>query len=71
MEPVDPSDPYAVLEIEATATWAEIVEAHRRMARRHHPDRLVGRSAVEIAAGEDRIRVINAAYADLRVRRGR
>jgi hypothetical protein len=67
----DTSDPYAVLEIEASATWDEIVDAHRRMARRHHPDRLVGRPDTEIAAGEDRIRVINAAYADLRIRRGR
>jgi DnaJ like chaperone protein len=71
VEPSITSDPYAVLEVETTATWDEIVEAHRRMARRHHPDRLVGRPDAEIAAGEDRIRVINAAYADLRVRRGR
>ncbi|MET0728406.1 MAG: J domain-containing protein [Acidimicrobiales bacterium] len=66
-----PADPYAVLEVESSSTWEEIVAAHRRLARRHHPDRLVGRSDVEIAAGEDRIRDINAAYAELRVRRAR
>lgn len=70
-EPVDGSDPYAVLGIDQSATWEEIVEAHRRMARRHHPDRLVGRPPTEIEAGEDRIRVINIAYQELRVRRGR
>lgn len=70
-EPPDTSDPYATLGIEATASWEEIVAAHRSLARRHHPDRLVGRSAAEVSAGEDRIRAINAAYAELRVRRGR
>jgi DnaJ-class molecular chaperone len=70
-EAVDPADPYAVLEVAATATWEEIVDAHRRQARRHHPDRLVGRPDHEIAAAEDRIRHINAAYRELKVRRGR
>jgi hypothetical protein len=71
LDAVDGSDPYAVLQIEPSASWDEIVDAHRRMARRHHPDRLVGRPAAEIAAGEDRIRTINVAYQELRVRRGR
>ena len=70
-EPVDTSDPYAVLDVASTATWEEIVDAHRRQARRHHPDRLVGRPDHEIAAAEDRIRDINAAYRELKVRRGR
>lgn len=71
LAPVEAEDPYEVLEIDPSATWEEIVEAHRRMARHHHPDRLVGRAAAEIVAGEDRIRAINAAYAELKVRRGR
>ena len=70
-EPIDGSDPYAVLDVASTATWEEIVDAHRRQARRHHPDRLVGRPDQEIAAAEDRIRHINAAYRELKVRRGR
>jgi DnaJ-domain-containing protein 1 len=70
-EPIDTSDPYAVLDVPSTATWEEIVDAHRRAARRHHPDRLVGRPDHEIAAAEDRIRHINAAYRELKVRRGR
>lgn len=69
--PPEMADPYDVLQIDATATWDEIVEAHRREARHHHPDRLVGRSDAEISAGEDRIRAINAAYAELRIRRGK
>ena len=68
---LDDQDPYKVLQVEETATWDEIVAAHRSMARTHHPDRLVGQSEEEQAAAEERIRVINQAYAELRVRRGR
>ena len=68
---IDDQDPYKVLEIESTATWDEIVAAHRHQARVHHPDRLFGQSDEEKAEGEDRIRVINAAYQELRIRRGR
>jgi DnaJ-domain-containing protein 1 len=68
---IDTSDPYAVLGVEVSATWEEIVDARRNQARRHHPDRLVGRAAAELAAAEDRIRDINVAFQELRVRRGK
>jgi DnaJ-class molecular chaperone len=67
---LDDQDPYKVLEVEPTATWGEIVAAHRHQARVHHPDRLFGQSDEEKQEGEDRIRIINAAYQELRVRRG-
>ena len=67
---LDDQDPYKVLQVSADATWEEIVAAHRHQARVHHPDRLVGQSEEEKAEGEDRIRVINQAYQELRVRRG-
>ncbi len=70
-EPLDTSDPYKVLEVAPTATWEEIVAAHRRMARRHHPDRYADRPRVDVEAAEERIRAINVAYAELRVRRGK
>ena len=41
---IDEPDPYEVLEVEPTATWDEIVAAHRHQARVHHPDRLFGQS---------------------------
>jgi hypothetical protein len=67
---LDDQDPYKVLQVEPTATWEEIVAAHRHQARVHHPDRLFGQSEEEKEVGEDRIRIINAAYQELRVRRG-
>ena len=72
MDPIEEQepDPYEVLEVEPTATWDEIIAAHRRQARVHHPDLLFGQSDEETAAAEGRIRVINAAYKELRVRRG-
>lgn len=70
-EPLDTSDPYAVLGVASTASWEEIVDAHRALARRHHPDRLAGRPAPELKAAEQRIRDINVAYQELRVRRGK
>jgi hypothetical protein len=63
-------DPYVVLQVDPTATWDEIVAAHRHQARVHHPDRLFGQSEEEKAEGEEHIRMINAAYQELRVRRG-
>jgi hypothetical protein len=68
---LDDTDPYKVLGVEPTASWEEIVAAHRDMARLHHPDRLFGQSEEEKAVGDDRIRVINAAYQELQVRRGK
>ena len=67
---LDDQDPYKVLQVSEDATWDEIVAAHRHMARVHHPDRLFGQSDEEKADGEERIRVINQAYQELRVRRG-
>lgn len=68
---LDDTDPYKVLGVEPTASWEEIVTAHREMARLHHPDRLFGQSEEEKEEGEERIRVINTAYQELRVRRGK
>ena len=67
---LDDQDPYKVLQVSEDATWDDIVVAHRHQARVHHPDRLVDASDEERAAGEERIRVINQAYQELRVRRG-
>lgn len=64
-------DPYAVLGVPSTATWDEIVEAHRALARLHHPDVLVHVDPERRAASEARMRDVNLAYAELRHRRGK
>lgn len=69
--PVEPANPYDVLGLPASASWDEIVEAHRRLARQHHPDRVGDGTDEERATSERLIRDINAAYAELRIRRGR
>jgi hypothetical protein len=69
-EPTDP-DPYAVLRVPKDASWDEIIAAYRRQVRWWHPDGLGDCDGAERDACEDRIRVLNAAYAELRVRRGR
>jgi DnaJ-class molecular chaperone len=64
-------DPYAVLRVARDASWEEILTAYRRQVRWWHPDGLGNAGAAEREACEDRIRVLNGAYYELRVRRGR
>src|SRR3954453_9917538 len=45
-------DPYAVLGVPPSATWEQITRAHRALAKRFHPDRLVPLSAGGGAKGE-------------------
>src|SRR3954453_185930 len=71
-EPVFRGDPYAVLEVDRTATTAHIKRRWRELAREHHPDRAVGNDA-EAEERTTRMARINAAYDLLRdpVRRAR
>jgi curved DNA-binding protein CbpA len=56
-------DPYAVLGVPRDATPLQVARAHRRLAKRHHPDLHEGADAVSEAA--DRMRRINEAWAIL------
>ena len=67
----DGTDPYAVLGVPETATWEEISIAHRRLAKLHHPDRLLHATDEDRARSERRMRELNIAYSELRRRRGR
>ena len=56
------ADPYALLGVSPQASWDEIVAARNRRLRAWHPD----------AGGDDeRLRRLNLAFAELRIRRGR
>jgi curved DNA-binding protein CbpA len=71
-EPVFRGDPYAVLDVQRSATIAQIKRRWRELAREHHPDRAIGDDA-EAEARTTRMARINAAYDLLRdpVRRAR
>ena len=65
------ADPYSVLRLPRSATWDEIVASYHRLARWWHPDGLGATADGERAACEAKIRQLNTAYGELRVRRGR
>lgn len=62
----DPDDAWGILGLQPGAPWKEITAAHRRMAMKHHPDRLVGAPAEQQEASEALMREINVAYSVLR-----
>ena len=70
-EVFDETDPYVVLGLPASASWDEISAAHRRLAKLHHPDRLVNPTDEERDTSDRRIRELNIAYMELRRRKGR
>lgn len=67
---LDPTDPYVVLGVPTSATWEQITSAHRRLAKLHHPDRLLNADPEDRARSEQRMAEINIAYGELRKRRG-
>ncbi len=68
---LDETDPYVILGLPASASWEQITSAHRRLAKLHHPDRLVDPSPEERESSDRRIRELNIAYMELRRRKGR
>jgi DnaJ-class molecular chaperone len=64
-------DPYLVLGLPETSTWEQITASHRRLAKLHHPDRLLNATDEDREKSEQRMRELNIAYSELRRRRGR
>jgi DnaJ-class molecular chaperone len=62
------ADPYELLGVSRRAQWSEIAAAYKARARAWHPD---GAPAEEQERRHELLRELNAAYAELRVRRGR
>jgi DnaJ-domain-containing protein 1 len=69
--PFSADDPYVILGIPASASWDDITIAHRRLAKLHHPDRLLNATSADRTRSEQRMRDINIAYSELRRRRGK
>jgi len=67
----DATDPYVVLGLPPSASWEEISASHRRLAKLHHPDRMVNATDEERETSDRRIRELNIAYMELRRRKGR
>ncbi len=62
----DPDDAWAVLGVAPGAVWSDIAAAHRKLAKVHHPDRLLDATHEEREASEAAMRNINVAYSVLR-----
>jgi hypothetical protein len=56
---------YRALGLEVGATWDEVVLAHRTIAKRFHPDRLIHADDATRTEGEEQMRSANAAYEQL------
>ncbi len=59
-----------VLGLEAGASEREIGAAYRRLARTYHPDKVAGESREVREYAERRMKEINAAYSELKLRAG-
>ena len=57
---------FRALGLEPGAAWDDVVAAHRQMAKRFHPDRLIHAEDHERAEGEQKMIEANAAYETLR-----
>ena len=68
----DAASPYEVLELQPSASAAEIKARHRELVLAHHPDKLVGRGvpAEFVIVAEKRLAAINAAYDAIAKERG-
>jgi len=61
---------YKILEIERTATDAEIKAAYRTMAKKYHPDKLQHMDEVYQKGAEEKFRKVREAYEQLQKERG-
>jgi DnaJ like chaperone protein len=63
-------DAYKVLEIERTATDDEVKKAYRRMAMKHHPDKVATLGDDVKKAAEEKFKKISEAYDKIKKERG-
>ncbi|WP_025743559.1 tellurite resistance TerB family protein [Aquimarina pacifica] len=61
---------YKILEIEKTATEAEIKKAFRTMAKKYHPDKIQHMDEIHIKGAEEKFREVQNAYDQIKKERG-
>ncbi|MGK0385451.1 MAG: DnaJ like chaperone protein [Patiriisocius sp.] len=66
----NPDSAYKILEIEKTATVAEIKKAYRTMAKKYHPDKLIDMDEAYKKGAEDKFRKVQESYEQLQKERG-
>ena len=65
---VPASSALEVLGLRAGASKAEVAAAYRKLARAHHPDKVANESREIREKSEQRMKEINAAYSELKLR---
>ncbi|MEZ4778209.1 MAG: TerB family tellurite resistance protein [Flavobacteriaceae bacterium] len=66
----NPDSAYKILEIERTASVAEIKKAYRDMVKKYHPDKLQHMDEVYRKGAEDKFRKVQEAYEQLQKEKG-
>ncbi|WP_341220447.1 TerB family tellurite resistance protein [Polaribacter atrinae] len=61
---------YKILEIEKTATDAEVKSGYRRMVKKYHPDKLQGLGEEHLKGANEKFQSIQAAYEKIKNERG-
>ena len=61
---------YKILEIEKSATDAEVKTAYRKMVKKYHPDKLRGLGEEHIKGAEEKFRQVQQAYEHIQKERG-
>jgi DnaJ like chaperone protein len=66
----NPDRAYKILEIDKTATVAEIKKAYRTMAKKYHPDKLIDMDEAYKKGAEEKFREVQEAYERIQKERG-
>ena len=60
------AEPYRILDVTPQTPWGEVAARHRQLVKESHPDLFVGAPEAVRAEAEERIRLINVAFTELR-----
>ena len=66
----EPKQYYKILELETTATDNEVKKAYRKMAMKHHPDKLNDLNEAQQKMGNEKFLKIQEAYEAIKKERG-